>query len=148
MGAKIGHDLAIGSITIRQPHLLTLGDGTNIGSAVNLENVRIERGEMIVGSITLGAEAHVGSCTVLQGEVSIAEHGRLEGQSSLSAGLDDDMKHARPAGIRCQLKTGLAAQGHRCGTDGSKPCMLNFAPCSGTDSLPLKDCHAAHFHQW
>ncbi|HQE39136.1 MAG TPA: amino acid adenylation domain-containing protein [Zoogloea sp.] len=86
MGARIGDEVVIGSITIRQPHLLSIGDGTSIGSNVNLENVRVERGELVVGRIDIGPECHVGSYAVMEGDTAIAEYGRLDGLAALSRG--------------------------------------------------------------
>lgn len=86
MGAKIGHDVVIGSITIRQPHLLEIGDGASIGSTTHLENVRVERGMMVVGAIKIGAEGYVGSYAVMQGNTEVADYGHLESLSSLSDG--------------------------------------------------------------
>ena len=84
MGAHIGTDVVIGSVTIRQPHLLRIGDGASIGANVNLENVRVERGEMVVGAIEIGAEGYVGSYAVMEGDTAIAPQGRLEGLAALA----------------------------------------------------------------
>jgi non-ribosomal peptide synthetase-like protein len=46
LGAKIGRDVMIGSITLRAPDLLSIGDGASIGNATNLENVRVQHGEL------------------------------------------------------------------------------------------------------
>jgi non-ribosomal peptide synthetase-like protein len=86
LGAHIGKDVVIGSVTIRQPHLLKIGQGTSIGSMVHLENVRVERGELVVGNIDLGTESYIGSYSVVEGDCSIADQGRLEGLSALSRG--------------------------------------------------------------
>jgi non-ribosomal peptide synthetase-like protein len=86
LGAQIGRDVVIGSITIRQPHLLRIGNGVSIGSTVHLENVRVERGELIVGGIELAEESYVGSYAVLEGDTAIASYGRLEGLSALARG--------------------------------------------------------------
>lgn len=86
MGAEIGSDVVIGSVTIRQPHLLRIGDGASVGSNVNLENVCVEAGELIVGRIEIGREAYVGSYVVLEGDTAIADYGRIEGLAALSRG--------------------------------------------------------------
>ncbi|MCX7251457.1 MAG: amino acid adenylation domain-containing protein [Burkholderiales bacterium] len=86
MGAQIGQDVVIGSVTIRQPHLLRIADGASIGSNVNLENVRVERGELVVGAIEIGREAYVGSYAVMEGDSAIADFGRLEGLAALARG--------------------------------------------------------------
>ena len=86
MGARIGKDVVVGSITIRQPHLLRIGDGVSIGSNVNMENVRVERGELVIGRIDVAREGYVGSYAVMEGDTAIAEYGRLEGLAALSRG--------------------------------------------------------------
>ncbi|MBS7777214.1 amino acid adenylation domain-containing protein [Acidovorax sp. CCYZU-2555] len=86
MGAQVGKDVVVGSVTIRQPHLLRIGDGASIGSNVNLENVRVERAELVVGAIDIGAEGYVGSYAVMEGDTAIAPWGRLEGLAALARG--------------------------------------------------------------
>ncbi len=86
LGAKVGLDVAIGSITLRAPDLLVIEDGVSIGNAVNLENARVEHGELLLGSITLAHEAGIGSYAVLEGNTRIGAFGHVEGQSALSDG--------------------------------------------------------------
>ncbi|MWL55348.1 peptide synthetase, partial [Escherichia coli] len=52
LGAKIGRDAVIGSMTVRAPELLRFGDHVSIGNAVNFENARVERGRLLLGDIT------------------------------------------------------------------------------------------------
>jgi non-ribosomal peptide synthetase-like protein len=86
LGAKIGRDVVIGSVTARAHDLIAIGDGCSIGNAVNLENIRVERGEFIVGPITLANEAYIGSYSVLEGNTRMGEFSHLDGQSALSDG--------------------------------------------------------------
>jgi non-ribosomal peptide synthetase-like protein len=86
LGARIGRDVVIGSITLRAPDLLTIGDGASIGNAANFENARVEHGALHIGPITLEREACVGSYAVLEGNTRIGAYGHLEGQSALSDG--------------------------------------------------------------
>ncbi len=86
LGAKVGRDVNIGSTSLRAPDLLHIGDNVSIGNACNFENARVERGELRLGQITLGSESCVGSYSILEGGVSIADFGHLEGQSALSEG--------------------------------------------------------------
>jgi non-ribosomal peptide synthetase-like protein len=44
LGAKVGRDCLINSVTVAVPELLTIGDGACLGTFVNLENARVERG--------------------------------------------------------------------------------------------------------
>lgn len=86
LGASVGSDVLIGAITIRAPDLLRIGNGVSIGSSVNLENARVERGELILGSIHIGDEAVVDSYAVIEGDTAIGEYAHLGGLSSLAAG--------------------------------------------------------------
>jgi non-ribosomal peptide synthetase-like protein len=86
LGARIGREVVIGSITLRVPDLLRIGEGASIGNAVNFENARVQDGELRLGVIDLGDDAYVGSYAVLEGNTSIENGGHLEGQSALSDG--------------------------------------------------------------
>ncbi|MFZ6874508.1 Pls/PosA family non-ribosomal peptide synthetase [Undibacterium sp. Di27W] len=86
LGAKVGSDVVIGSMTLRAPDLLHIGDRCSIGNASNFENARVQHGELILGSITLEDDAYAGSYAVLEGNVHIEAGGHLDGQSALSAG--------------------------------------------------------------
>lgn len=86
LGARIGDDVLIGSVTMRAHDLVHIGDHASIGNAVNFENVRVERGELVVGPVNVGREACVGSYAVLEGDTTLGEWAHLEGQSSLGAG--------------------------------------------------------------
>ena len=87
LGAQIGHDVMIGSITLRAPDLLVIGDGASIGNAVNLENARVEHGQLRLGRIDIGRDAGIGSYAILEGNTAIGAFGHLEGQTALSDGM-------------------------------------------------------------
>ncbi|MGV8805107.1 MAG: Pls/PosA family non-ribosomal peptide synthetase [Polaromonas sp.] len=87
LGAKIGRDVMIGSITLRAPDLLVIGDGVSIGNAVNFENARVEHGQLHLGAIAIGSEAGIGSYAILEGNTAIGALGHLEGQTALSDGM-------------------------------------------------------------
>ncbi|MBC7755565.1 MAG: amino acid adenylation domain-containing protein [Bdellovibrio sp.] len=87
LGAKVGKEANIGSLTLRAHDLLTIGNGVSIGNAVNLENARVEHGELILGNINLADEACIGSYAVLEGNTSIGKYGHVEGLSALSDGM-------------------------------------------------------------
>ncbi|PUA16860.1 Pls/PosA family non-ribosomal peptide synthetase [Glaciimonas sp. PCH181] len=86
LGARIGSEVLIGSITLRSHDLLVIEDGATVGNAVNFENARVEHGELRLGRIVIGREACVGSYAVLEGNTNIGEYGHLDGQSALSDG--------------------------------------------------------------
>jgi non-ribosomal peptide synthetase-like protein len=86
LGAKVGHDVVIGSLTIRSPDLLDIGDNVSIGNAVNFENARVERGRLLLGRIALADDACVSSYAILEGNTRVGRRGHLEGQSALQDG--------------------------------------------------------------
>ncbi|MFY8041353.1 MAG: Pls/PosA family non-ribosomal peptide synthetase, partial [Rhodoferax sp.] len=86
LGARVGRDVVIGSITLRAPDLLEIDDGCSIGNAVNLENARVEHGRLHIGRIELGADSNVGSYAVLEGNTRLDTLAHLEGQSALRDG--------------------------------------------------------------
>ncbi|MEC5216694.1 non-ribosomal peptide synthetase-like protein [Actimicrobium sp. GrIS 1.19] len=88
LGATIGDDVLIGSMTLRAAHLLTIGSGTSIGNATNFENARVQHGELIIGAITLGENCCVGSYSILEGNTRIGDYGHLDAQSALSDGME------------------------------------------------------------
>lgn len=87
LGARIGEETVIGSVTMRAHDLIDIGDQVSIGSAVNFENVRVERGELVVGPIRLAQDAHVGAYAVLEGNTSLGAQAHLEAQSALRDGM-------------------------------------------------------------
>jgi non-ribosomal peptide synthetase-like protein len=87
LGARVGHDTLVGSITLRAPALLEIGNGASIGNAVNLENARVEGGQLHLGRIVLGDGAFVGSYSVLEGDTAIGADGHLDGLSALLSGM-------------------------------------------------------------
>ncbi len=87
LGATIGRDVIIGSMTLRVPHLLTVGAGSSIGNATNFENARVQHGRLIIGAITLAENTCVGSYSVLEGNTQVGAYGHLDAQSALSDGM-------------------------------------------------------------
>lgn len=86
LGAKIGKDVVIGALSIRAPDLLTIGDGVSIGSSVNFENARVERGQLILGPIRIGNEATIDSYALVEGDTVLEDYAQLGGLSSLTSG--------------------------------------------------------------
>ncbi|MDR3481740.1 MAG: amino acid adenylation domain-containing protein [Burkholderiaceae bacterium] len=87
LGARVGKDATIGSMTLRCPDLLDIGNCVSIGNACNFENARVEHGELWLGKIVLGDDAYVGSYTVLEGNTMVQAWGHLEAQSALGDGV-------------------------------------------------------------
>ena len=86
MGARVGQDVMIDTISLGAPDLLAVGEGASIGTFVNLENARVEGGELILGPVAIGREAVVESYSVLENDTAVGAHAQLRGQSALAAG--------------------------------------------------------------
>lgn len=86
LGAKIGRDVIIGSLTLRAPDLLKIADNVSIGNAVNLENAYVEQGQLVLGQIDLAEHAYIGSYSVVQGDTELQAYAHLNGQSALMPG--------------------------------------------------------------
>ena len=86
LGARIGHDVSIGSVHVRMPALLHIEDGVSIGSHVNLENAKIEHGRLVLGRIHLQQESYIGSYAVVEENCTLQTHAHLQAQSALSYG--------------------------------------------------------------
>ncbi len=86
LGARVGRDAMIDTISVAAPELLTVGDGASLGAFVNLENARVEGGQLHLGPVVVGREAVVDSYAVLENATALGDGARLKGQSALGAG--------------------------------------------------------------
>lgn len=87
LGAKVGRETNLGSMTVRVPDLLAIGDGVSVGNAVSMENARVEGGELVLGRIVIGNEVCIGSYVVVEGNTCLEDWAHLEGQSALADGM-------------------------------------------------------------
>jgi non-ribosomal peptide synthetase-like protein len=86
LGARVGRNAMVDMITLAAPELLTVEDGVSIGAFVNIENARVEGGELVIGPVLLKRDSVVDSYSVLEEGTEIGERARLCGQSALAAG--------------------------------------------------------------
>ena len=86
LGARIGRDVLIDSVSVRVPDLLTIESGVSVGTAVHIENARVEGGELVLGPVHLGRDAVVDSYAVLENDTAVGTGARLGGLSALAAG--------------------------------------------------------------
>ena len=106
LGARIGKNVMIETITLGAPELLTVEDGVSIGTFVNIENARIENGMLIIGPVHLRRDSAVDSYSVLENDTQLDERARLGGQSALAAGRKipaDEIWSGAPARVVNQL---------------------------------------------
>ncbi len=85
-GVQVGKDVQPGTLLVRVPSLISIGDGVSIGAGVYFENARVERGELVFGRIDIGAECNIGSYSVLEGNTAMGGASKLEGLSALADG--------------------------------------------------------------
>ena len=88
LGARVGAEVNLGSVTLRVPELVSIGEGSSVGNVVMLENARVAGGMLHLGRIDIGAQASIGSYVTIEGGTSIGEFGHLEGQSALCEGQE------------------------------------------------------------
>jgi non-ribosomal peptide synthetase-like protein len=86
LGARIGRGVIIDAVTVAVPGLLRVDEGASIGAHVNIENARVEAGQLIIGPVHLKSEAVVDSYSVLENDCVVGANAILGGQSALSAG--------------------------------------------------------------
>ena len=68
LGARIGRNVMIDTITLGAPELLTVEDGVTIGTFVNIENARVEKGMLVIGPVHLRRDSSVDSYSVLEND--------------------------------------------------------------------------------
>ena len=85
LGARIGRDVVIGSVEVAAADLLTIGDDSSLGSAVQIANARVEGGWFIADHVRIGIDAQVDSCAVLEGGAVVGDGATLGQLSALSA---------------------------------------------------------------
>lgn len=86
LGAKIGENTLINSITVAAPEFLTIGDHSTLGTFTNIENAKAEGGRFIIGPVTIGNHSTVDSYAVLEPDTKVGNQAHLCGQSALKSG--------------------------------------------------------------
>ena len=86
LGAHIGRDVQIDSISLGAPDLLRIDDGVSVGTAVHIENARVEDGVLVLGAVRLERNAVADSYAVLENDTVLGADARLGGLSALAAG--------------------------------------------------------------
>jgi non-ribosomal peptide synthetase-like protein len=86
LGVRIGRNVSIDSLDLQVPELLSIESGASIGTAVHIENARIEHGEIVLGPVHLGADAVIDSFAVIESDTVVGAGARLGGLSALAAG--------------------------------------------------------------
>lgn len=83
MGAKIGRNCIIDTPLCMAHDVVTIGDNTCIGSETQLLGYRIENGELVIGTVTIGNDCFVGTHSALGLDVQMEDGARLDDLSLL-----------------------------------------------------------------
>ena len=76
----------IGDHEVGAADLLEIGARTCTGGKVNFANVRVEGAELVVGRISIGADAYVGTSCVIENDVVIGQGAELGDLTAISSG--------------------------------------------------------------
>ena len=77
MGAKIGKDVYLGTTDLLAFDLLSVGDGSSIGTDSNLMGCEVVDGWLTIERITIGKDCHVGTKSVLGLNTQLADGAAL-----------------------------------------------------------------------
>ena len=125
LGARIGRDVHLGSVSLGAADLVRIDDGAAVGNDVRFANASVEGGLLRLGTIAVGADAYIGSRTVVESDTVIGAHGELDNLSALRSGSQI------PAG---EIWRGSPAAFHEhCGT--GPPLCQNHPGCAGSASM-------------
>jgi non-ribosomal peptide synthetase-like protein len=83
LGARIGRNVYLGTDDVLAFDLLTVGDDTCIGTDVGLLGYTVERGELVIGPITIGKGCTVGNRSLLQAGAVLHDGAVLDEMSLL-----------------------------------------------------------------
>ena len=86
LGATIGKDALISDIEPGAADLISIGEGTSIGSLANFANARVEGNELIIGTIKIGPSVYIGSSCVLSENTVIEEGAELADLTAVGPG--------------------------------------------------------------
>lgn len=86
LGAKVGKDAMVGEVDAGAIDLVSIGAGASIGAIANLANARVEGNELVIGPITIGDHAYIGSSCVIEEDVVIGEGADLGDLTSVGSG--------------------------------------------------------------
>jgi len=86
LGARIGDDAQISELDAGAIDLVSIGAGASLGSKLKLSNARVEGAELVIGPISVGPDAYIGTSCVIEDNVVVEGGAALEDLTSLPAG--------------------------------------------------------------
>ena len=83
LGARIGKNVHLATDRLAAFDLISIGDGASVDEGASLLGYTVERGELVVGPVSVGRRCFVGARTVLCGHAVMEDGARLEDLSLL-----------------------------------------------------------------
>jgi non-ribosomal peptide synthetase-like protein len=77
LGARVGKETVISEFEAGAIDLVSIGGGATIGSKVKFANAEAVGNEFVIGPITIGADAYIGTSAVISHDVVIEDHAEL-----------------------------------------------------------------------
>ncbi len=85
-GARVGADALIGDIESGALDLVAIGKGASIGGKVKLANAEVIGNELVIGTVTIGEDAQVGTSCVIGQDAVVGAGSELADLTALPAG--------------------------------------------------------------
>lgn len=86
MGANIGKDVVIGDLDVGAADLVTIGDRACLGGKIKLSNAHAEGNELVIGPITVGADAYIGTSCVIENDCALGEGAEMRDLTAIPSG--------------------------------------------------------------
>ncbi|MDE2579985.1 MAG: peptide synthetase, partial [Hyphomicrobiales bacterium] len=86
LGAKVGPDALISEVEIGAVDLISIGAGASLGTKLKLANARVEGNELVIGAISIGPDAYIGTSCTIEEDVVIGAGCELKDLGAVPAG--------------------------------------------------------------
>lgn len=86
LGAKVGRDVIISDYEAGAIDLVTLGDGTTLGSKTTFANAEAVGADFIIGRITIGKDVYAGSSVVFGHGCTVGDHAEIGDLTAIAPG--------------------------------------------------------------
>ncbi|HEV3329978.1 MAG TPA: Pls/PosA family non-ribosomal peptide synthetase [Bryobacteraceae bacterium] len=86
LGARIGKNVHLATDRLGAFDLISIGHGASVDEGASLLGYTVERGELVIGPVTVGRGCFIGARTVLCGHSAMEDGARLDDLSLLAGG--------------------------------------------------------------
>ena len=83
IGTKLGKGVQINTISINDPWLLEIGDGTVIGGGASVNGHSVEKGTLILDKVKIGKDCTIGAGSIIWPGCTVGDRSILANQSVL-----------------------------------------------------------------